>query len=73
VPYLGVAKAQDVDTEDTITLTVQWENLDDASGIPNGSLGTAVYTSSWIAPPSDVHSQQRFFYMGHVRLDLTLD
>ena len=28
--------------------------------------GTAVYTSSWIAPKSDVHSQQRFFYMGSV-------
>ena len=28
--------------------------------------GTAVYTSSWVAPRSDVHSQQRFFYMGQV-------
>ena len=56
----GVAStAFDINTEDTITLTVQWENLQD------GSLGTAVYTSSWIAPKSDVHSQQRFFYMGH--------
>lgn len=27
--------------------------------------GTAVYTSSWVAPQADVHSQQRFFYMGH--------
>lgn len=45
--------------EDTITLTVQWENISDSS------LGTAVYTASWIAPKSDVHSQQRFFYMGH--------
>lgn len=26
--------------------------------------GTAVYTSSWVAPKADVHSQQRFFYMG---------
>lgn len=26
--------------------------------------GTAVYTSSWAAPKADVHSQQRFFYMG---------
>lgn len=25
---------------------------------------TAVHTASWVAPPSDVHSQQRFFYMG---------
>ena len=45
--------------EDTITLTVQWEN------IKSGALATSVHTASWIAPPSDVHSQQRFFYMGH--------
>ncbi len=44
--------------EDTITLLVQWENKQ------GGSLGTAVYTSSWIAPKAEVHSQQRFFYMG---------
>ena len=29
------------------------------------SLGCAIYTSSWVAPKSDVHSQQRFFYMGN--------
>jgi len=45
--------------EDTITLTVQWENIE------SGNLGTSIHTASWIAPPSDVHSQQRFFYMGH--------
>jgi len=55
----GVAKEKGMDTEDSITLTVQWENLDGS-----GSLGCAVYTSSWVAPKSDVHSQQRFFYMG---------
>jgi D-galacturonate reductase len=54
----GVAKAKDIDTEDSITLTVQWQNLSDKT------LGCAVYTSSWVAPKSDVHSQQRFFYMG---------
>lgn len=54
----GIAKKKGMDTEDSITLTVQWENLNDKS------LGCAVYTSSWVAPPSDVHSQQRFFYMG---------
>jgi D-galacturonate reductase len=48
-----------LDTEDIITLTVQWENME------SGNLGTAVYTASWVAPKSDVHSQQRFFYMGH--------
>lgn len=54
----GVAKARGIDTEDSITLTVQWENFSDKT------LGCAVYTSSWVAPKADVHSQQRFFYMG---------
>eukprot|EP00957_Ditylum_brightwellii_P134501 10253641-Ditylum_brightwellii.AAC.1 len=54
----GVAHNKDIPAEDSITLTVQWENLSDKS------LGCAVYTSSWVAPKSDVHSQQRFFYMG---------
>jgi len=47
-----------VDTEDTITIVVDWKNFED------GSVGHGVYTSSWIAPKSDVHSQQRWFYMG---------
>ena len=56
----GVADVQlGVNAEDTITLTVQWENL------PSGNLGTSIHTASWIAPKSEVHSQQRFFYMGH--------
>lgn len=75
----GLAQDQfNIDCEDTITLTVQWENLNIIK--PSSSLlvvdnsndniqvtgyGTAIYTSSWIAPISDVHSQQRFFYMGH--------
>jgi D-galacturonate reductase len=54
----GVAKAQGIDAEDTITLGVQWEN------IGSGSLASAFYTASWIAPKSDVHSQQRFYYLG---------
>ena len=54
----GVAKSKGIETEDSITLTVQWENINDKT------LGAAVYTSSWVAPKSDVHSQQRFFYMG---------
>lgn len=40
--------------EDTITLNVVWKNH-------SGSTGHAVYTSSWVASKSDVHSQQRFF------------
>jgi D-galacturonate reductase len=47
------------EVEDTITLTVTWQNL------KSGNIGTSIHTASWIAPPSDVHSQQRFFYMGH--------
>jgi D-galacturonate reductase len=57
-PSTGVAKSKGMDTEDSITLTVQWENFE------GGTLGCAIYTSSWVAPKSDVHSQQRFFYMG---------
>mmetsp|Transcript_22542 Transcript_22542/g.72556 ORF Transcript_22542/g.72556 Transcript_22542/m.72556 type:complete len:425 (+) Transcript_22542:3-1277(+) len=54
----GVAQRMlGVDTEDTITVNVQWANDD-------GSVGTSSHTSSWIAPPSDVHSKQRFFFMG---------
>ncbi|CAE7713864.1 gltX1 [Symbiodinium sp. CCMP2592] len=40
--------------EDTITVTVTWKNN-------SGSQGHALYTSSWTASKSDVHSQQRFF------------
>ncbi len=62
----GFASHQGIDTEDTITLMVDWENLE------NGTKATAIYTASWIAPKSDVHSQQRFFYMGR-RGELTVD
>jgi D-galacturonate reductase len=54
----GVAKREGIDAEDTITLGVQWEN------VASGSLASAFYTASWIAPKSDVHSQQRFYYLG---------
>lgn len=54
----GVAQAINIPTEDTITLAVDWSNQ-------SGSVGTALYTASWIAPKADVHSQQRFHYMGH--------
>jgi len=72
VASYGVAKTSyDIDCEDTITLTVQWENVAPVEGGAEGEVcatgaGTAVYTSSWVAPKSDVHSQQRFFYMGQV-------
>ena len=90
----GVAKEKGIETEDTITLVVNWTNMSnsndgDGDGDGDGSSsssssksksnsggsvseGVAVYTSSWVAPKSDVHSQQRFFYMGHkgeIRVD----
>ncbi len=55
----GVAHNMKISTEDTITLVVDWENLS------SRNRATAIYTASWIAPKSDVHSQQRCFYMGH--------
>ncbi len=62
----GVARDQDLPTEDTITLATQWE-------IPGTDrTASALFTSSWIAPKSDVHSQQHFFYQGEsgeVRVD----
>ena len=54
----GVAQRAEIPTEDTISLSVQWKNL------TSENLGIAIYTASWIAPTSDVHSQQRFHYMG---------
>jgi D-galacturonate reductase len=62
----GWATACEIPTEDTITLVVDWINRDSANK------ATAVCTSSWIAPRADVHSQQRFFYMGH-RGEVTVD
>jgi D-galacturonate reductase len=59
---------------------VQWENVVNDNSIDNAAtspkkqptLGCAVYTSSWVAPKSDVHSQQRFFYMGSTG-EITMD
>ena len=62
----GVARGRGVETEDTITLAVQWVNL------ASGNQASATYTSSWSATRGDVHSQQRFFYMGH-RGELQVD
>lgn len=41
------------------------EEREGKGSFSGGSLGHATYTSSWIAPKADVHSQQRWFYMGH--------
>jgi D-galacturonate reductase len=52
--------------EDTISLHVTWQNL------PSNSIGISSFTSSWSAPPSDVHSQQHFHaqcHAGEVRVD----
>ncbi|RAH72418.1 Gfo/Idh/MocA family protein [Aspergillus aculeatinus CBS 121060] len=47
-------------TEDTITLLVEWRKKDGS-----GRLATGVYTASWTAPQkAGVHSNQYFHYMG---------
>ncbi|CAF0754461.1 unnamed protein product [Didymodactylos carnosus] len=57
---VGLASKEfNIQTEDTITLTVQWLN------IQTKTQGTAIYTSSWISPKTDTHTQQKFHYMGH--------
>ena len=67
--------------EDTITLTVTWENFPKADQylsvtsetVPNKvHMQHQVYTSSWVQGNSDVHSQQRFFCLmekGEVNAD----
>ena len=57
----GIATSMGCDpkTEDTITLLVDWQNVQDSK-----QRGTAVYTASWAAPlKAGVHSEQRFHYM----------
>ncbi|KAB8073011.1 hypothetical protein BDV29DRAFT_176327, partial [Aspergillus leporis] len=47
-------------TEDTITLLVEWRKKGD-----DGRVATGVYTASWTAPQkAGVHSNQYFHYMG---------
>lgn len=58
----GVAHAEPYNcpagTEDTITLMTNWINKG------SGNSGTAIYTAGWSSPKADVHSQQRFHYLG---------
>jgi D-galacturonate reductase len=71
----GVADARlanGVETEDTITLAVQWRNRGSDEAFRGGTLAHGLYTASWIAPKADVHSQQRWFYMGQ-RGEATVD
>ncbi|TFY68346.1 hypothetical protein EVJ58_g1051 [Rhodofomes roseus] len=55
-------------TEDTITLLVDWQSLSSSK-----HKGTAVYTASWTAPlKSGVHSAQHWYYMaekGEINVD----
>ena len=54
----GVAEAQlGRPCEDTITLLCTWRNA-------SGTAGHAVFTSSWVAPTADCHTQQNFHFMG---------
>ena len=60
--------------EDTITLAVRWRNRKQGEGVvggegapgsfEGGTEGHATYTASWVAPKADVHSQQRWFFLG---------
>ncbi|KAG2393593.1 hypothetical protein C9374_007124 [Naegleria lovaniensis] len=81
----GIANNEpfNINTEDSITLTVQWVDLSSkisqehsSESLENFSKclkGTAIYTSSWVAPKkSDVHSQQRFMYQGS-KGEITID
>ena len=54
----GEAESRGLPTEDTITITTQWRSRQ------SQATACASYTASWVAPRSDVHSQQRFFYLG---------
>ncbi|RKP03185.1 hypothetical protein CXG81DRAFT_29349 [Caulochytrium protostelioides] len=54
-PEIGCAPG----TEDTISLLVQWETL-----TAPRHRAIANYTASWVAAAGEVHSQQRFHYMG---------
>ncbi|KAH8120139.1 NAD-binding protein [Phellopilus nigrolimitatus] len=55
-------------TEDTITLLVDWQSLSSSR-----HKGTAVYTASWTAPlKAGVHSAQHWYYMGE-KGDITVD
>ncbi|KAJ3870073.1 hypothetical protein EV359DRAFT_76074 [Lentinula novae-zelandiae] len=55
-------------TEDTITLLVDWESTTSSK-----HKGTGVYTASWTAPlKAGVHSAQHWYYMGE-KGDITVD
>jgi len=76
----GIANSEpfNIETEDSITLTVQWRDFSSIVNKKETNLdkclkGTAIYTSSWVAPKkSDVHSQQRFMYQGS-KGEITID
>jgi len=73
-----------VDIEDTITITVQYAHgegawapttaVGAAGPLPSDAdgFGVGVFTSSWIAPRSCVHSQQRFHFLG-TRGEIAID
>lgn len=54
----GIAHANNIDTYDTISLQVKWKYND------KNDTFIANYTASWVTPESDVHSQQRFHFLG---------
>lgn len=52
--------------EDTITLLVKWRSLTSQSESKSMlECGHSVFTSSWIAPQADCHTQQYMHFVGH--------
>ncbi|MBS3136589.1 Gfo/Idh/MocA family oxidoreductase [Candidatus Woesearchaeota archaeon] len=66
----GIARSMGFDTEDIITLMVQWQNLSNAD-----RTGTATYTAGWVdLPGAEAYSRQGFSCQmenGHFEIDQT--
>lgn len=64
------AKALGLNTPDRITVNVEWQHMRENRPIP-GRIGTATFTSSWVAVPGMVHSEQWFkCQVGDMQLDV---
>ncbi|CDR98628.1 uncharacterized protein SPSC_02412 [Sporisorium scitamineum] len=62
---IATSKGCIANTEDAITLLVDFAILNSTGAIQNGKRATAVFTASWSAPQgAGVHSEQHFHYVG---------
>lgn len=70
---IAVSLGCDDNTEDTITLLVQWRRQNPTDNAQKAQRATGVYTASWTAPQkAGLHSQQYFHYVaskGEIRVD----